>query len=200
MKDATNGRRRFVATAGFAAVAAAFGEVLTGREVRADDDRDVDKFIRAVQRARIFDLSHTWDENSPIASVNPPYAMELNATHENTRRHFGDGRAFLHLGDPAVERPARRSEHRRDRPHRPQRAALRRRRRGRRHQRPARHRTRPERRRRAPRHRALSQGPPGQPRRAARRGAPRATAIREPLDARSTSPTTSSPTLRAARA
>jgi len=83
MKDATNGRRRFVATAGFAAVAAAFGEVLTGREVRADDDRDVDKFIRAVKKARIFDLSHTWDENSPIAGVNPPYEMTLNKTHDD---------------------------------------------------------------------------------------------------------------------
>ena len=66
MKDATNGRRKFVATAGFAAVAAALGETLIGREVRADDDdRDsnTDKFIRAVQRARLFDLSQLWDEN-----------------------------------------------------------------------------------------------------------------------------------------
>src|SRR5512145_1955502 len=83
MKNATNGRRKFVATAGFAAVAAAFGEVLTGREVRADDDHDVDKFIRAVKKARIFDLSHTWDENSPIAGVNPPYEMTLNKTHDD---------------------------------------------------------------------------------------------------------------------
>jgi kynurenine formamidase len=83
MKDAINGRRRFVATAGFTAVAAALGEVLTGREVRADDDHDVDKFIRAVQKARIFDLSHTWDEKSPIAGVNPPYEMTLNKTHDD---------------------------------------------------------------------------------------------------------------------
>ena len=99
MKDATNGRRRFVATAGFAALAATLGEALTGREVRADDDHDVDKFIRAVQRARLFDLSHLWDENSPIAGVNPPYEMTLNKTHANfttpdqpgTRGQFGDG-------------------------------------------------------------------------------------------------------------
>jgi len=41
-----------------------------------------------VQRARIFDLSHTWDENSPIAGVNPPYSMVLNATHAGTRGTF----------------------------------------------------------------------------------------------------------------
>src|SRR4029453_12224169 len=50
-----------------------------------------DDFIRSVQRARIFDLSHTWDENSPIASGNPPYTMTLNATHASTRGAFGDG-------------------------------------------------------------------------------------------------------------
>jgi kynurenine formamidase len=89
--NARNGRRRFVATAGFAALAATLGEALTGREVQAHDDDDVDKFIRAVQRARLFDLSHTWDENSPIAGVNPPYEMTLAATHKNTRGTFGDG-------------------------------------------------------------------------------------------------------------
>ena len=44
-----------------------------------------------MQRAKIFDLSHTWDENSPIASVNPPYEMSLAATHQGTRGTFGDG-------------------------------------------------------------------------------------------------------------
>jgi kynurenine formamidase len=83
MKDASNGRRRFVATAGFAAIAGALGQALVGREVRADDDHDVDKFIKAVQKARIFDLSHTWDEKSPIAGVNPPYEMTLNKTHDD---------------------------------------------------------------------------------------------------------------------
>src|SRR4051794_31814791 len=83
MNDATNGRRRFVATAGFAAVAGALGEALVGREVRADDDQDVEKFIRSVQKARLFDLSQLWDENSPIASVNPPYEMALNKTHDD---------------------------------------------------------------------------------------------------------------------
>jgi kynurenine formamidase len=84
MKDATNGRRKFVATAGFAALAGALGEALVGRPVRADDDHDIDKFIRAVQKARLFDLSQLWDENSPIAGVNPKYSMALDATHKNT--------------------------------------------------------------------------------------------------------------------
>jgi kynurenine formamidase len=91
MKNGTAGRRTFMKSAGLAA-GAALAEALAGQEVRADDDRmDKDDFIRVVKRARIFDLSHTWDERSPIAGVNPPYSMALNATHQNTRGTFGDG-------------------------------------------------------------------------------------------------------------
>lgn len=49
------------------------------------------KFIRDVKQARVFDLTHVWDAESPIAGVNPPYASSLNATHEATRGTFGDG-------------------------------------------------------------------------------------------------------------
>jgi kynurenine formamidase len=81
-----NDRRTFMKTA----AAAAAGLALT--DARADGRRGGgDDFIRSVQRARIFDLTHTWDENSPIASVNPGYSMSLAATHENTRGSFGDG-------------------------------------------------------------------------------------------------------------
>jgi kynurenine formamidase len=91
MSTGARGRRTFIKTAGLAAGAAVAG-ALAGHEVRADDDRkDADDFIRTVKRARLFDLSHTWDERSPIASVNPPYSMVLNATHANTRGAFGDG-------------------------------------------------------------------------------------------------------------
>lgn len=38
----------------------------------------------------MIDLSHTWDKSSPIASVNPPYSLQLETTHENTRGTFGD--------------------------------------------------------------------------------------------------------------
>ncbi|WP_280151434.1 cyclase family protein [Piscinibacter sp. XHJ-5] len=43
------------------------------------------------RKARVIDLSHTWDASSPIASVNPPYAFTLSATHANTRGAFNDG-------------------------------------------------------------------------------------------------------------
>ena len=106
MKNSVSGRRKFVAGAGFAAVAAALGEALVGREVRADDDHDVDKFIRAVQRARLFDLSQLWDENSPIAGVNPSFSMTLDtakdpqaANHTSTRGVFGDGGQLSFAGE-----------------------------------------------------------------------------------------------------
>jgi len=75
-------RRDFMKTA-----AALAGLALATGEASADGERN-DDFIRSVQRARIFDLSHTWDENSPIAGVNPPYSMVLNATHAGTRGTF----------------------------------------------------------------------------------------------------------------
>jgi len=87
-------RRRFFKAAGAVAAGLALAEAHAhGRSDRTDD------FIRDVQRARIFDLSHTWDENSPIAGVNPPYSMTLNKTHDafttpsdpGTRGMFGDG-------------------------------------------------------------------------------------------------------------
>src|SRR6266850_96162 len=81
-----NDRRSFFKTAGAAAAGVALAEALAGSRAIAGDDRG--DFIRSVQRARIFDLSHTWDENSPIASVNPPYSMTLNRTHAGTRGTF----------------------------------------------------------------------------------------------------------------
>jgi kynurenine formamidase len=47
--------------------------------------------ISAVQSARLIDLSHTWEIQSPVASVNPPYSFALAATHAKTRGTFGDG-------------------------------------------------------------------------------------------------------------
>jgi kynurenine formamidase len=93
-------RRNFMKTAGAAAAGVALFEALAGTVARAEGRSDrTDDFIRSVQRARIFDLSHTWDENSPIAGVNPPYEMALNKTHDDfttindpgTRGMFGDG-------------------------------------------------------------------------------------------------------------
>ena len=61
----------------------------------AHDDRDdsgsARELLRIVKKARLIDLSHTWEITSPVASVNPPYSFALSATHENTRGTFGDG-------------------------------------------------------------------------------------------------------------
>ena len=58
----------------------------------ADDDHGgAHDLLRAVKKARLIDLSHTWEITSPIAGVNPPYSFELAATHANTRGTFGDG-------------------------------------------------------------------------------------------------------------
>jgi kynurenine formamidase len=93
-------RRKFMRNAGAAAAGLALAEALGVTVARAEGRGDrVDDFIESVQRAKLFDLSHVWDENSPIAGVNPPYAMELNKTHDpfttidepGTRGQFGDG-------------------------------------------------------------------------------------------------------------
>lgn len=83
-------RRNFFRAAGAGAAGLALAELLTTRPAQAAG-LSAAEFIRTVKKARVFDLSHTWDENSPIAGVNPPYSMELNATHEGTRGDFGDG-------------------------------------------------------------------------------------------------------------
>ncbi|HEX8699902.1 MAG TPA: cyclase family protein [Myxococcaceae bacterium] len=49
------------------------------------------RLIREVERAQVIDLSHIWDENSPVLGLNPPYSMSVPFTHANTRGSFGDG-------------------------------------------------------------------------------------------------------------
>jgi kynurenine formamidase len=93
-------RRSFFKTAGAGAAALALGELMAGRAF-ADDEGRHEGFIKQVLGARIFDLSHNWDENSPVAGVNPPYEMSLGPTplcpfdpvrtHASTRGTFGDG-------------------------------------------------------------------------------------------------------------
>jgi kynurenine formamidase len=86
-----------------AAILAGAVLLVPGAMVRAHDD-DHDRFDRdhrrgdaaadlwkSIRKARVIDLSHTWDNDSPIASVNPPYSFSLAATHANTRGTFGDG-------------------------------------------------------------------------------------------------------------
>jgi kynurenine formamidase len=52
----------------------------------ADSSEDL---LRAVTKARVIDLSHTWDKDSPIAGVNPHYDFALAATHAGTRCNWG---------------------------------------------------------------------------------------------------------------
>ena len=47
-------------------------------------------FIASLRNARLIDLSHTWEIQSPVASVNPPYSFALSATHCKTRGSFRD--------------------------------------------------------------------------------------------------------------
>src|SRR5437773_3745186 len=86
-------RRDFVRSAALLAaglVAAGRVDSATAGEPSQGAGR-VREFIRKVQNARLFDLASVWDENSPIASVNPTYSMSLAATHAGTRGVFGDG-------------------------------------------------------------------------------------------------------------
>ena len=60
--------------------------------VLADDDSgSARELLRTIKKARLIDLSHTWDKNSPIASVNPTYSFSLQDTHANTLNKFNDG-------------------------------------------------------------------------------------------------------------
>ncbi len=81
-----------------AAVASACLLALPGAALaHENDDAGVQGLIRIITRARVIDLSHTWDKHSPIASVNPTYEFHLEANHSvfglpgGTRGQFGDG-------------------------------------------------------------------------------------------------------------
>jgi len=66
--------------------------------VLADDDSgNAHELLRTIKKARLIDLSHTWEITSPVAGVNPPYSFALVATHApfspgtpGTRGMFGD--------------------------------------------------------------------------------------------------------------
>ena len=89
-------RRDFVRGAGMTAMGMALADLMKPAEARPHDEAPgrSKEFIRKVKEARLFDLSHVWDENSPIASVNPPYSMELNATHASTIGQFDGHLSF----------------------------------------------------------------------------------------------------------
>ena len=70
---------------------AATALLLPATSARADQGEGNAHLLKLIRKARVIDLSHTWDAQSPIASVNPPYSFSLAATHANTRGTFGDG-------------------------------------------------------------------------------------------------------------
>jgi len=79
-------RRSFQAILAGAAVA-----LCVAASVPALADDDADDLLKVVKKARLIDLSHTWEITSPVAGVNPPYSFALQDTHTNTLNKFNDG-------------------------------------------------------------------------------------------------------------
>ncbi len=77
-------RRQWLTAAGTLAAAAAFSG-----PAGAQGSRSADDFVRTVKGARVFDLSFMWNDQSPVLSLNPPYAFALNRTHRMTHEIFG---------------------------------------------------------------------------------------------------------------
>lgn len=100
-------RRSFIGASAASSFGVVLADMIKPMIVASGEERGrVRNFIRKVKEARLFDLSPVWDENSPIASVNPSYSMKLNRTHgafnpadpdfsddhtRGTRGQFGDG-------------------------------------------------------------------------------------------------------------
>jgi kynurenine formamidase len=76
-------RRDWMVAAGTAAAVGALAPPAAAQGRTADD------LVAAVKGARVFDLSFTWNDQSPILSLNPPYSFALNRTHAMTHEIFG---------------------------------------------------------------------------------------------------------------
>ena len=77
-------RRHWLGSAATLGVAAALAGSATAQGRPSADD-----LIRTVKGARMFDLSFTWNEQSPVLNLNPPYSFALNRTHRMTYEIFG---------------------------------------------------------------------------------------------------------------
>ena len=77
-------RRQWLGSAATLGVGAALAGTAT-----AQTRPSADELIRTVKGARMFDLSFTWNEQSPILSLNPPYSFALNRNHKMTHEIFG---------------------------------------------------------------------------------------------------------------
>src|SRR4029453_686009 len=78
-------RRLFLGGIATAAAGRGAGEA----RAQAPELVNVEAFISGVRAARVFDLGFTWDQSAPVVSLNPPYALALNATHRQTHEVFG---------------------------------------------------------------------------------------------------------------
>jgi kynurenine formamidase len=74
-----------------AAAFAAFCLVSSASALADHDSGDARDLLNAIKKARLIDLSHTWEITSPVAGVNPPYSFALQDTHANTFNKFNDG-------------------------------------------------------------------------------------------------------------
>jgi kynurenine formamidase len=83
-------RRRWLGTAGWAAaLAAAGGTDMRSPSAASAQSGSVESLLGALKSARVFDLSFTWSDQSPVLSLNPPYSFALNRTHKMTHEIFG---------------------------------------------------------------------------------------------------------------
>jgi kynurenine formamidase len=72
----------------FVAIASAAVLALAPFSSAFADNFDADELLKAVKRARLIDLSHNWENDSPVAGVNPPYHFRLRDTHASSRGFF----------------------------------------------------------------------------------------------------------------
>src|SRR5262245_9695980 len=77
-------RRQWLGSAATLGVAAALAGTAT-----AQGRPSADELIRTVKGAKLYDLSFTWNEQSPVLGLNPPYSFALNRTHKMTHEIFG---------------------------------------------------------------------------------------------------------------
>ena len=56
---------------------AAAATLATEASAQTPEQVNVEAFISGVRAARVFDLGFTWDQSSPVLSLNPPYAFAL---------------------------------------------------------------------------------------------------------------------------
>lgn len=77
-------RRDWLGTTALTAAAAALAGVTP-----AQAQAPIDGLLSAAKSARLFDLSFIWNDQSPLLSLNPPYAFALNRSHAMTHEMFG---------------------------------------------------------------------------------------------------------------